>query len=32
MDLMYLLELGINGAMSGLMYSLVAMGIVLIYK
>ena len=29
---MYLLELGINGAMSGLMYSLVAMGIVLIYK
>ena len=32
MDLMYLLELGINGAMSGLMYALVAMGIVLIYK
>jgi len=32
MDLMYLLELGLNGAMSGLMYSLVAMGIVLIYK
>ena len=32
MDLMYLLELGINGAMAGLMYSLVAMGIVLIYK
>ena len=32
MDLMYLLELGINGAMTGLMYSLVAMGIVLIYK
>ena len=32
MDLMYLLELAINGAMSGLMYSLVAMGIVLIYK
>jgi branched-chain amino acid transport system permease protein len=32
MDLMYLLELGINGALSGLMYSLVAMGIVLIYK
>jgi branched-chain amino acid transport system permease protein len=29
---MYLLELAINGAMSGLMYSLVAMGIVLIYK
>lgn len=32
MDVMYLLELAINGAMSGLMYSLVAMGIVLIYK
>ena len=32
MDLFYLLELGINGAMAGLMYSLVAMGIVLIYK
>jgi branched-chain amino acid transport system permease protein len=32
MDLNYLLELGINGAMAGLMYSLVAMGIVLIYK
>ena len=32
MDLMYLLELGVNGALSGLMYSLVAMGIVLIYK
>ena len=32
MDLVYLLELGVNGAMSGLMYSLVAMGIVLIYK
>lgn len=32
MDLAYLLELGINGAMAGLMYSLVAMGIVLIYK
>jgi branched-chain amino acid transport system permease protein len=29
---MYLLELGVNGALSGLMYSLVAMGIVLIYK
>ena len=29
---MYFLELGINGALSGLMYSLVAMGIVLIYK
>ena len=32
MDLNYFLELGINGAMAGLMYSLVAMGIVLIYK
>ena len=32
MDLAYLLELGVNGAFSGLMYSLVAMGIVLIYK
>jgi branched-chain amino acid transport system permease protein len=32
MDIYYLLELGINGAMAGLMYSLVAMGIVLIYK
>ncbi|MBL8347754.1 MAG: branched-chain amino acid ABC transporter permease [Rubrivivax sp.] len=32
MDLAYLLELGINGALAGLMYSLVAMGIVLIYK
>lgn len=32
MDIAYLLELGINGAMAGLMYSLVAMGIVLIYK
>ncbi|MBK9359596.1 MAG: branched-chain amino acid ABC transporter permease [Rubrivivax sp.] len=32
MDLMYLLELAINGALAGLMYSLVAMGIVLIYK
>lgn len=32
MDAMYLLELAINGAMSGLMYALVAMGIVLIYK
>ena len=29
---MYLLELGGNGALSGLMYSLVAMGVVLIYK
>jgi branched-chain amino acid transport system permease protein len=32
MDLNYFLELGINGALVGLMYSLVAMGIVLIYK
>lgn len=32
MDLIYYLELGVNGAMGGLMYSLVAMGIVLIYK
>jgi branched-chain amino acid transport system permease protein len=32
MDINYLLELGLNGAMAGLMYSLVAMGIVLIYK
>lgn len=32
MDLAYLLELSANGAMAGLMYSLVAMGIVLIYK
>jgi len=32
MDLSYLLELGVNGALAGLMYSLVAMGIVLIYK
>ena len=32
LDIAYLLELGINGAMAGLMYSLVAMGIVLIYK
>ena len=32
MDLMYLLELAVNGGMAGLMYSLVAMGIVLIYK
>ena len=32
MDLAYLLELGVNGALAGLMYSLVAMGIVLIYK
>jgi len=32
MDLYYFLELGINGALAGLMYSLVAMGLVLIYK
>jgi branched-chain amino acid transport system permease protein len=32
MDLNYFLELSVNGALSGLMYSLVAMGIVLIYK
>lgn len=32
MDPLYLLELAINGAMSGLMYSLIAMGVVLIYK
>ena len=32
MDAMYLLELSLNGALAGLMYSLVAMGIVLIYK
>lgn len=32
MDLNYFLELAINGALAGLMYSLVAMGIVLIYK
>ena len=32
MDLMYFLELAINGGLAGLMYSLVAMGIVLIYK
>lgn len=32
MDLAYFLELGINGALAGLMYSMVAMGIVLIYK
>ena len=32
MDLAYFLELGVNGALAGLMYSLVAMGIVLIYK
>jgi len=32
MDLYYFLELGVNGALAGLMYSLVAMGLVLIYK
>lgn len=32
MDALYLLELAINGAMAGLMYALVAMGVVLIYK
>ena len=32
MDLMYLAELAINGALVGLMYSLVAIGIVFIYK
>ncbi|WP_151638207.1 MULTISPECIES: branched-chain amino acid ABC transporter permease [Noviherbaspirillum] len=32
MEFMLLAELAINGALSGLMYSLVAMGIVLIYK
>lgn len=32
MDLMYFLELAVNGGMAGLMYALVAMGIVLIYK
>jgi branched-chain amino acid transport system permease protein len=32
MDLNYLLELGVNGALAGLMYSLVAMGVVLVYK
>lgn len=32
MDLALLAELAINGALSGLMYSLVALGIVLIYK
>jgi branched-chain amino acid transport system permease protein len=31
-DLMYFLELAINGGLAGLMYALVAMGIVLIYK
>ena len=32
MDWAYFLELAINGGLAGLMYSLVAMGIVLIYK
>jgi branched-chain amino acid transport system permease protein len=32
MDFTFLLELAVNGALSGLMYALVAMGIVLIYK
>lgn len=32
MDLMYFLELAVNGGLAGLMYSLVAMAIVLIYK
>jgi branched-chain amino acid transport system permease protein len=32
MDLLYLAELGINGALIGLMYALVALGIVLVYK
>ena len=32
MDFMYFLELAVNGGLAGLMYSLVAMGIVLIYK
>jgi branched-chain amino acid transport system permease protein len=32
MDWMYFLELAVNGALAGLMYSLVAVGIVLIYK
>ncbi|NBQ86212.1 MAG: branched-chain amino acid ABC transporter permease [Betaproteobacteria bacterium] len=32
MDWMYFLELAVNGGMAGLMYALVAMGIVLIYK
>jgi branched-chain amino acid transport system permease protein len=32
MDWMYFLELAINGGLAGLMYALVAMGIVLIYK
>lgn len=32
MDWMYFLELAVNGALAGLMYALVAIGIVLIYK
>jgi len=32
MDLAYFLELSVNGALAGLMYSLVAMGLVLVYK
>lgn len=32
MTLLFVLELGINGALVGLMYSLVALGIVLVYK
>lgn len=32
MDWMYFFELAVNGGMAGLMYGLVAMGIVLIYK
>lgn len=32
MDWNYFLELGINGALAGLMYALVAMGVVLVYK
>jgi branched-chain amino acid transport system permease protein len=31
-DVMYFLELAVNGGLAGLMYALVAMGIVLIYK
>ncbi|MEY2791054.1 MAG: High-affinity branched-chain amino acid transport system permease protein LivH [Pseudomonadota bacterium] len=32
MDLNYFLELAVNGALAGLMYALVAMGVVLVYK
>lgn len=32
MDWMYFLELAVNGGLAGLMYGLVAMGIVLVYK